>query len=840
MRGEFFGLWFCLWLLQMALPARAQIVTDQTALGFFTNVASRLLTSQLNVNLHEIQIYPTNHYTPAVHRLLQVAANVYDATTTNFYPSVFRPVFRKDWNGSVFIIGYTYLDSISGPTDLRLSTPFDITTIAAMSGGFDELPGNDNIYGIPWIIGAKKGFPNFNEFSVENTLSVTRRLQFTRITNGSPSIPPLITGTNQMYLMILNSSIGVELWNSYASNYTGSILIGVSDTATIAITNDDHGANLLFLKTVTTNVLISVNAWPGSGTAPWRAGNPFSASFVVNLFFGPGLTNSVYRSAFANGNPNYTLGFIAPGFITTNYFNPNYFGSAPLLFETNSPNGFYLPQFGVLMTNRLQVFLLDFTNGVYHVIDYVHFAGPNSGFNVNSNLAEGYPVGSPYFEQGVWDTNFPSGFTGPYGPTYGILNQIAACKNGVVPTVDGLWKSDPAALPPGGTLAQQAAFFRAFFLPGNRTFTPVPTTNLLLTMVAPYAPTRNIVQYYTWQANDPLVHYLASDVDYSFSPNLATVPQPGVSHYNADQTLSALTSLNLGKLNDRYMPWSGNPHWTSEQLATSDTNRYNLAERDPLLTQSDNWNFPTALLSDLTQLGQVHRGTPWQTLYLKSSPMDLSAWQFWTGDFARTSAQSTLPTNDWLVVSQLITLFNTNDFTTLMSVNNPDSQAWQNLFDGLTAWTNTDGGLLPLMIASNSPQAAMMATAIESRRANQIAFHEIGDVLATPELSIESPFLNWENADQLEMGITDAAYEMIPSHILPRLRTDSIGALTMNNGTLVIQFTGYEGHAYMVESSSDLVNWQNVRTNFPVNGTFTMTNSAPPNTAQFFRSRLIN
>ncbi|HKW28364.1 MAG TPA: hypothetical protein VJT54_03445, partial [Verrucomicrobiae bacterium] len=44
-------------------------------LGFFTNVASRLLSARMNVDLTRIQIYPTNQYTPAVHRLLQVAAN---------------------------------------------------------------------------------------------------------------------------------------------------------------------------------------------------------------------------------------------------------------------------------------------------------------------------------------------------------------------------------------------------------------------------------------------------------------------------------------------------------------------------------------------------------------------------------------------------------------------------------------------------------------------------------------------------------------------------------------------------------------------------------------------
>ena len=33
-------------------------------------------------------------YTPAVNRLLQLAANVFDATTTNYYPDIFRPLFN--------------------------------------------------------------------------------------------------------------------------------------------------------------------------------------------------------------------------------------------------------------------------------------------------------------------------------------------------------------------------------------------------------------------------------------------------------------------------------------------------------------------------------------------------------------------------------------------------------------------------------------------------------------------------------------------------------------------------------------------------------------------------
>src|SRR3974377_85475 len=50
-------------------------------ISFFTNIASRLLRSAIGLDLGRIQIYPTNQYTPAVHRALQVAANLYDAST---------------------------------------------------------------------------------------------------------------------------------------------------------------------------------------------------------------------------------------------------------------------------------------------------------------------------------------------------------------------------------------------------------------------------------------------------------------------------------------------------------------------------------------------------------------------------------------------------------------------------------------------------------------------------------------------------------------------------------------------------------------------------------------
>ena len=78
---------------------------------------------------------------------------------------------------------------------------------------------------MPWIIGAKKGFPNFNEFTIESAMQLVRKLEVMRDTNAATQ--PDITWTNQMYLMNITNYFGVECWNSYYSNYPGPVDIPV-------------------------------------------------------------------------------------------------------------------------------------------------------------------------------------------------------------------------------------------------------------------------------------------------------------------------------------------------------------------------------------------------------------------------------------------------------------------------------------------------------------------------------------------------------------------------------------------------------------------------------------
>ena len=88
----------------------------------------------------------------------------------------------------------------------------------------------------------------------------------------------------------------------------------------------------------------------------------------------------------------------------------------------------------------------------------------------------------------------------------------------------------------------------------------------------------------------------------------------GPNAIHLDHSADKLTDENLGVLNERYMPWGGNP-----LLPGADPYPFFSAIKDPLVWKSDNWDFPTNKFPTVGWLGRVHRGTPWQTVYLKAS-----------------------------------------------------------------------------------------------------------------------------------------------------------------------------------------------------------------------------
>jgi hypothetical protein len=120
------------------------------------------------------------------------------------------------------------------------------------------------------------------------------------------------------------------------------------------------------------------------------------------------------------------------------------------------------------------------------------------------------------------------------------------------------------------------------------------------------------------------------------------------------------------------------------------------------------------------------------------------------------------------------------------------------------------------------------------------AFQEPGDVLATPQLSVASPFINTNGlSNRTANGITDEALEKIPTQLLPLLRVDSFGKIVPANGQLEMSFSGYDGHTYAIEGSSNLTDWVIISTNCPFDGNFGITNTATSD-QQFYRSILLH
>ena len=378
--------------------------------------------------------------------------------------------------------------------------------------------------------------------------------------------------------------------------------------------------------------------------------------------------------------------------------------------------------------------------------------------------------------------------------------------------------------------------------------------NSNLVVQAPYTPSRTVWQYILWQVNDPLVHYLASDLNTS-----TRYTGPG---YSDDLTSKPMPTVSLNTVADHYQPWGRNT--AMAYLGNGvDSNQYNLGYRDPLVWGSDYWNFPSGQGLPLSTLGRIHRGTPWQTVYLKATDImqetvtgafgtgnvGVNTWMQWTGNMDPNDAALTAPISDRYLLGVLVPLMNTNDPAQLLSVNDINLADWVNVMNGFVVLTNstdfptdyTTPQFDAFIVSASSPQAWFIANAIAQTRTNISTqhFQSIGEILQTSALSEDSPWLNTNSSDQISYGISDEAYEAIPSQLLPLLRLDSVGAVIQANGSFSLQFSGSDGYAYILETSTNLINWDVVSTNYPIQGSFCVPISPMPDSQkQFYRSVL--
>ena len=184
------------------------------------------------------------------------------------------------------------------------------------------------------------------------------------------------------------------------------------------------------------------------------------------------------------------------------------------------------------------------------------------------------------------------------------------------------------------------------------------------------------------------------------------------------------------------------------------------------MSSADKWQFPTINFPSVGWLCRVHRGTPWQTIYLKSdnptnAPQPLLAWAGWV------NSTNTYPTNDWSLIDLFTAVPNDNAARGLLSVNQTNDAAWAAVFAGVIVMTNSTTGtpINPTNDVYNLVDAVNGINAVRATNANGL-FHKIGDILQASTLSVNSPFLAGIPANQL----TDEMMERIPQQTLGLLK----------------------------------------------------------------------
>lgn len=733
-------------------------------------------------------------YSPAVNRLMQLAANIYDAQTNDvypnfaFYPSVFRPYFRllpDGTNTDVFIAGYLQVTNANvSIMSLPYRIPEDLGQLTLAQNNYV------NLYGVPWIIGAKKGFPSFNQLAMQNQVTVTRKIQFNRGYNPQNWGKLDTYTTNVCYEIGITNYLSAGFWNPYSSNYPGTLNYYAYGEIQMGLSNVNTSTSSL----ATNNYVLQpyytgfgqprgyeyqMAQWPGS---QWPA-MPAAPSFLsARLPSAASFTNILWSYSFLPSQSFYPSTRTFPG--GTNYFDPAQ--PMPVLSDLT-----------LTTSNWFYSYILDGS----HVVDLVAIKTPVDSTNLALALSDYYYSGAqPLADQFLWATNTYN------GEPYGLYQQaVISLQN------SSLWSIPPPA--PLNNLNYVNAFF------AND-----PANNSEPSMQAALSPTRVLYCPYLFQANDPLVHYTTADLgglpgtsgtwaknvsfqnglwrQYDVDPVVGKAP----SATGAGTVSSSLAPPNLpspGALPGRYQPWG-----YLNQMKQFTTNTFDWAIKDPLVWGADNWNFPNSLFPTVGWLGRVHRGTPWQTVYLKARDILAEAsqpnyagpvvWANWLGDPDLFDATNAAPVEDRLLFDIFTTKLNDNASLGTLSVNQTNLAAWSAVFSGMTSYTNTvfnqstamattsnTVSAVPLVIspaAGNVTDSALwkIYSSINATRAvyTNGVFPHLGDVLSSPALSDQSPFINMSGTlgsrgfqyPQSQYGVNEELMEWLPQQAVSLLR----------------------------------------------------------------------
>jgi hypothetical protein len=385
-------------------------------------------------------------------------------------------------------------------------------------------------------------------------------------------------------------------------------------------------------------------------------------------------------------------------------------------------------------------------------------AGIDQGFdNTGGNLGGGAGSVRPLRMAELWQTNFLAGRTIPLG----FENQFSASLNPL--RVLQLWEAPvvPGIVTTGDPRLDASLGLRAFLyginsVPRSAQVVARRELDRLLAsggningnrIQVGFNPVGEIHLTDRRMANDPMVHYTKEDLQpgglvYTYPegywkfyadvyhdrrPEMfqgllldPAISEGRIAEPSGDFLVTYVNRTNRVaapyKFVNAYAPWG-----ISANLGTgipSPALEVDMAYKDPLVTNSAAWSFPTPTnaFASIGQLGRIHRGTPWQTVYLKSAIANIDAdseghiadrhhWKWWSG------SHGTHPTNDWGLLDTFSTALTENAARGQIGVNQTNLPAWSAILSGV-----------PVLRRLNSDGTNLVATVLDPAEGNGAAF----------------------------------------------------------------------------------------------------------------------
>ena len=496
-------------------------------------------------------------------------------------------------------------------------------------------------------------------------------------------------------------------------------------------------------------------------------------------------------------------------------------------------------------------------------------AGIDQGFdNTGGNLGGGAGSVRPLRMAELWQTNFLAGRTIPLG----FENQFSASLNPLrvlqfweAPVVPGIVTTGDPRL--DASLGLRAFLYGINSVPRSAQVVARRELDRLLAsggningnrIQVGFNPVGEIHLTDRRMANDPMVHYTKEDLQpggvvYTYPegywkfyadvyhdrrPEMfrglqldPAISEGRIAEASGDFLVTYVNRTNRvaapSKYINAYAPWG-----VSANLGTgivSPALDVDMAYKDPLVTNSAAWSFPTPTnaLASVGQLGRIHRGTPWQTVYLKSAIANIDAdseghiadrhhWKWWSGSYG------THPTNDWALLDTFSTALTENAARGQIGVNQTNLSAWSAILSGVPVLRrlNSDGtnlvatvldpaggngasfvqkivagytingvfrrGIVSGFVHTNGWPGDPLLTVtgpdgnpliLPKARRSLPRFQSVGEICSVETLSVGSPLLENVEYDESNPGrtfrpVSDEVVERIPQQILSLLKAE--------------------------------------------------------------------